>query len=60
MALFSVLLALSAATFLWLTWLEGRRAQVRVERLGPAIALDDLVGASHPLTPRTIRQTSLD
>ena len=59
MSLFSVLLALSAVTFLWLTWLEGRRAKVTVERPGPAIALDDLVGASHPLTPRTIRQTPI-
>ena len=59
-SLFSVLLALSAATFMWLTWFEGRRAKVRVERPGPVIALDDLVGASRPLTPRTIRQTSIE
>jgi len=58
-AFFSVLLAASAATFFWLSWYESRRS-IAVQRSGPALALDDLVGGSHPLTPRTIRQTPLD
>ena len=58
--MFSLLLAASAATFFWLSWLEGRRAVSSLERSGPAIALDDLVGGSSPLTPHTIRQTPLD
>jgi hypothetical protein len=59
-ALFSLLLAVSATTFFWLSWLEGRRAGLAAERSGPSLALEDLVGGSHPLTPRTIRQTPLD
>jgi hypothetical protein len=58
--MFSGLLAASAATFFWLTWLEGRGTLANHERSGPAIALDDLVGGSRPLTPHTIRQTPLD
>jgi hypothetical protein len=60
MALFSVLLAASATTFFWLSWLEGRRAAAASERSGPALALDDLVGGSYALTPHTIRQTLID
>ena len=57
--LFTVLLAVSAATFLWLSWLDGRQAKLAPQRPGTTIALDDLVGSSHPLTPHTIRQTSI-
>ena len=58
--LFSLLLATSATVFFWLSWLEGRRQALPARPSGSAIALDDLVGASHPLTPHTIRQTPLD
>jgi hypothetical protein len=60
MALFCMLLAASGTTFLWLSWFEGRRVVAGQVRSGSTIALDDLVGASHPLAPRTIRQTPLD
>ena len=57
--LFSVLLAASAAMFLWLSVADGRRVAADVMPTGPASALDDLVGARHPLLPHTIRQTPL-
>jgi hypothetical protein len=58
--LFSVLLAASATMFFWLSVEEGRRAAAGFSPTGPAVALDDLVGARHPLLPHTIRQTPLD
>jgi hypothetical protein len=59
-AFFSVLLAASAMTFFLLSWFEGRRAVTVQGRSGAAVALEDLVGASHPLAPHTIRQTRLE
>jgi NADH:ubiquinone oxidoreductase subunit H len=58
--LFSVLLAASATMFLWLSIVDRRASAAVVERAGPSVALDDLVGARHPLFPHTIRQTPLD
>jgi hypothetical protein len=58
--LFSVLLAASATMFFWLTLAEGRRRAVNLVPSASAGALEDLVGASHPLLPHTIRQTPLD
>jgi hypothetical protein len=58
--LFSVLLAASAAMFFWLSLEESRRSTAMITPSGPALALDDLVGARHPLFPHTIRQTPLD
>ncbi len=58
--LFSVLLAASATMFFWLSIADGRGSAAGVERAGPTVALDDLVGARHPLFPHTIRQTPLD
>jgi hypothetical protein len=57
--LFSILLAASATTFLWLSVFEGRRVSATAPS-GPRLALDDLVGSRYPLLPRTIRQTPLD
>ena len=57
--LFTLLLAVSAVTFLWLTVLDGRQEKLAPNRPTTTIALDDLVGGSHPLTPHTIRQTSI-
>jgi hypothetical protein len=59
-ALFSVLLAASAGMFFWLSLTESQRASARLDPSGPALALEDLVGARHPLLPHTIRQTPLD
>ena len=58
--LFSLMLAASALTFVWLSYVEGRQAHRSSPPSGSALALEDLVGASHPLIPRTIRQTPLD
>ena len=58
--LFSLMLAASALTFLWLSYVEGRQADRSIAPSGSALALEDLVGASHPLIPHTIRQTPLD
>ena len=58
--LFSLMLAASALTFLWLSYVEGRQTATSRAPSGSARALDDLVGASHPLIPHTIRQTPLD
>lgn len=57
--IFTVLLAASASMFFWLSIADGRRTAARVTPTGPALALDDLVGARHPLLPHTIRQTPL-
>jgi hypothetical protein len=58
--LFSLMLAASALTFVWLSYVEGRQKDPATARSASAIALEDLVGASHPLIPHTIRQTPLD
>jgi hypothetical protein len=58
--LLSLLLAASAATYLWLTFEDSHRTAARTTPTGPAIALDDLIGARHPLFPHTIRQTPFD
>jgi hypothetical protein len=58
--LFGVLLAASATMFLWLSIADGRHSAASVMPTGRAVALDDLVGARHPLFPHTIRQTPLD
>jgi hypothetical protein len=56
---FSVLLAASASMFFLLSIADSRRAAADVTPTGPALALDDLVGARHPMLPHTIRQTPL-
>jgi len=58
-ALFTALLAASGVTFLWLSWLDGRQTKLASQPPDTTIALDDLVGGSHPLTPHTIRHTSI-
>jgi hypothetical protein len=58
--LFSLMLAASALTFVWLSYVEGRQTATSRAPSVSARALDDLVGASHPLIPHTIRQTPLD
>jgi hypothetical protein len=58
--LVSVMLLASSVTFFWLSILDGRRSAAAATEHGPAIALQDLVGAHYPLFPRTIRQTPLD
>jgi hypothetical protein len=58
--LFSLMLAASALTFVWLSYVDGRQNGPSKLPGGSALALDDLVGASHPLIPHTIRQTPLD
>jgi hypothetical protein len=60
MALFSILLAASASMFFWLSLNESRQAAAGLSPSGPAVALEDLVGARRPLLPRTIRHTPLD
>ena len=59
-SLFSLMLAASALTFVWLSYVEGRQTATSEAPSGASRALDDLVGASHPLIPHTIRQTPLD
>ena len=58
--LVSVLLLVSATTFFWLSIADSRASTDSVVPSGPKVALDDLVGARHPLFPHTIRHTSLD
>ena len=58
--LFSVLLLVSTAAFFWLSIAEDRRDAAGAVVSGPAVALEDLVGASRPLFPHTIRRTPLD
>jgi hypothetical protein len=55
----SVLLFTSTLTFFYLSIADGRSVEGALQS-GPAVALDDLVGARHPLFPHTIRQTPLD
>ena len=59
-ALLSVLLFASASMFFWLTIADTRQSAADVVPSGPAVALNDLVGARNPLIPHTIRQTQLD
>jgi hypothetical protein len=56
----SVLLLMSASTFLWLSIVDSQRDAAGTEQSGQAAALDDLMGARRPLFPRTIQQTPLD
>jgi hypothetical protein len=58
--LISVLLAASASMFFVLSIADGRASAESVVPTGPKVALDDLVGARHPLFPHTIRHTPLD
>jgi hypothetical protein len=58
--LVSVLLIASASMFFYLSIADGRSSADNVIPTGPKLALDDLVGARHPLFPHTIRQTPLD
>jgi hypothetical protein len=55
-----VLLLASASMFFYLSIADGRSTAEGAVQGGPAVALEDLVGARQPLFPRTIRQTPLD
>jgi hypothetical protein len=59
-SLFSLMLAASALTFVWLSYVEGRGKVASRTPSAAAMVLEDLVGGSNPLIPHTIVQTPLD